>query len=113
MKTILASLNLIFLLSGLHGQVIFEEDFETGSIPTGWTIQTNATDGGWKVGSAASLSSQYFPILSNGSPNIAATNDDQCNCNKSSEYFITPPIDLSAVSAAVLRFDSYYTDQTQ
>lgn len=95
----------------LQGQVIFEEDFESGVMPADWTIVTKATDGGWKVGTAAALSSQYFTIRPNeGSTYFAATNDDACNCDKSDEYLITPAIDLTNHSSAVLKFDAYYTD---
>ncbi|MCB0662001.1 MAG: choice-of-anchor J domain-containing protein [Saprospiraceae bacterium] len=95
----------------VHGQIIFEEDFESGEMPAGWTIETKASDGGWNVGTASALSSQYFPIRPNsGSTYIAGTNDDACNCDKSDEYLITPPIDLSNQTAAVLKFDAFYTD---
>ncbi len=96
----------------LPAQVIFQENFENGSVPNGWTIQSNASDGGWKVGSSSALSSDFFDILSNGSSRIAATNDDACNCDKSDEFFITPPIDLSGQSAVILKFDVFYTDQS-
>ncbi len=112
MKKLLTLLILCTFMNYAGGQIIFEEDFESGTTPAGWENQSNASDGGWKVGSAAALSSQFFPIQSNGSGNIAGTNDDACNCNKSDEIFITPPIDLSSVASAVLRFDSYYTDQS-
>ena len=100
----------IMCIMNLNAQIIFEEDFEGGSVPAGWTIQTNATDGGWNVGTVASLSSQAFGILDNGSTRIAATNDDACNCDKSDEYFITPPIDLTNESTVVLSFDAFYLD---
>ncbi|KAA3637355.1 MAG: T9SS C-terminal target domain-containing protein, partial [Bacteroidetes bacterium] len=95
------------------GQVLFEENFEGGNtIPAGWTVQSNATDGGWLVGSTASLSSQYFTIASNGSSGVAGTNDDACNCDKSNEYLITPAIDLSDQTVAILKFDAFFTDDT-
>lgn len=100
------------MLGGISAQVIFEEDFEGLAFPDGWAITTNATDGGWLVGSAAALSSQSFPIASNGSSRIIATNDDGCNCNKSDEYLIMPPLDLSDLSSVVLSFDAYYTDDS-
>lgn len=107
-------LSLFFIITALSlpAQILFEENFEGGSVPTDWSIQTNATDGGWKVGTPASLSTNAFPIAANGSTRIAATNDDACNCNKSNEYFVTPVIDLSTVSTAVLTFDAYYLGQT-
>ena len=104
---------LLFLWSTiqlLQAQILFQEDFEGGIVPAGWTMVTSATDGGWKVGTPAFLSSQYFPIPSNGSSRIAATNDDACDCNKRNEYFISPPIDLSGVTTALLSLDVYYLD---
>ncbi len=89
-------------------QVIFSEDFESGTVPTGWQNQTLATDGGWRVGVASALSSQGFGIATNGSTNIAVTNDDACNCDKSSDLFITPPIDLSGTNTYVLKSDIFY-----
>ncbi len=102
----------LMMLGGISAQVIFEENFEDLAFPDGWTITTNATDGGWLVGSAAALSSQSFPIASNGSSRIIGTNDDECNCNKSDEYLIMPPLDLSDLSSVVLSFDAYYTDDS-
>jgi len=51
----------LLTLSTLNAQVLLDEDFEGGA-PATWTQQTTATDGGWNVGTAGSLSSAYFPI---------------------------------------------------
>ncbi len=93
-----------------QAQILFQEDFEGGSIPAGWTNVSDATDGGFLVGTPAALSSQYFEIIANGSSRIAATNDDECNCDKGDEYFITPPIDLTGQTSVILTFESYYND---
>ncbi|WP_367392996.1 choice-of-anchor J domain-containing protein [Lewinella sp. LCG006] len=111
-KLIATLLSSLIMLGTLSAQVIFEENFEGLTFPDGWTITTNATDGGWLVGSAPALSSQSFPIESNGSSRIIATNDDACNCNKSNEYLIMPPLDLSDVTSVVVGFDAFYTDQS-
>lgn len=101
----------LMMLGGISAQVIFEEDFEGGALPDGWTITTSANDGGWLVGTAPALSSQTFPIESNGSSRIIATNDDGCNCDKSDEYLIMPPQDLSGLTSVIVSFDAFYTDQ--
>ena len=104
---------LILLSSNFcFGQVLLSEDFESNGLPTGWSMESNATDGGWRSGTTAFLSSQFFSIPDNGS-RIVGTNDDACGmtCNKADEYLITSPIDLTSVSSAVLRFDLFYTDQ--
>ncbi len=103
---------ILFFLSTVYcnGQIVLTENFESTSIPIDWQISTNATDNGWRFGTSQLLSSQFFEIESNGSL-IAATNDDSCNCDKSNEYLISEPIDLTDVSAAVLKFDLFYTDQ--
>ena len=111
-RLILLSTFLFLNLAFLSAQILFEEDFEGGSVPPGWAIQTNASDGGWSVGTAASISSNAFSIPSNGSSNVAGTNDDACNCDKSDEYFVMPAIDLSDETAVTLKFDAYYLDNT-
>lgn len=99
---------ILFAWAPLYGQIIFSEDFEAGGIPAGWTTESSATDGGWKVGTPSVLSSQYFFINPNESVRVAATNDDACNCDKSDEYFITPAIDLTGLNGVVLKFDSFF-----
>jgi|GEM_PF-396847 len=89
-------------------QVLFSENFESGVVPASWSNQTLASDGGWKVGTPSALSSQYWTVSANGSTRIAASNDDACNCNKSQDYLITPPLDLSAVNAAVMSVDVFF-----
>lgn len=86
---------------------LLTENFNGTSIPTGWTQNTQATDGGWKAGSASALSSAYFTIPSTGS-NIVATNDDDCNCNKTADWLITAPISLSGVSSVHVNFKMFY-----
>ncbi len=92
-------------------QIIYAEDFEGGSIPSGWTQETNASDGGWKIGTAAQLTSGYFPVLDNGTNNLIGTNDDACNCDKNNDFLISPAFDLSGYSNIILSFQSFYTDQ--
>ena len=106
MKTFYLPFSFLLIFSTfLKGQTIFQEDFESGSLPAGWTISTLATDGGWQISDAATLSSQYWPIADNGSSQIAATNDDACNCNKGEDYLITPPLNFSGLSRIALSFD--------
>lgn len=96
----------------LSAQVFFNEDFESGSLPIGWTVVTAATDGGWIVGNAGDLSSSSFPIPDNGGL-FAASNDDGCNCNKSEDILRTPAIDLTLAPAdLVLVFDAFFLDET-
>jgi hypothetical protein len=99
---------LILSTGTLYGQEFFKEDFEDGSLPQDWSIETLATDGGYKIGSAAQLQSEFWPIPDNGSGNIIATNDDACNCNKSQDYLILPPQDFSGYTSIVLNADIYF-----
>ncbi|MBK7408502.1 MAG: Omp28-related outer membrane protein [Saprospirales bacterium] len=105
----------LFLAMGLglslSAQVFFNETFEGGSLPAGWTITTAATDGGWVIGSASDLSSSSFPIPNNGGL-IAVSNDDGCNCNKANDVLVLPAVDLSSVSDLVLVFDAFFLDDT-
>ncbi|MFT4779406.1 MAG: polyhydroxybutyrate depolymerase [Flavobacteriales bacterium] len=112
MKTIF-TLAIAFALSTvtLCGQtLLLDEDFEGAAFPAGWTQTTNATDGGWLMGTNSSLQSQWWSIGTHG--NFIATNDDDCDCDKTVDYLITPPLDLSTLTSAVLQFQSYFDGGT-
>ena len=86
--------------------ILLEEDFEGLTYPLGWTQTTNSSDGGWLLGTNTLLQSQYWSIGAHGK--FIATNDDECDCDKTVDYLIMPPFDLSAITSAVLQFQSYY-----
>ncbi len=104
---------LVFFLFVLqaNAQVLVNEDFEGGALPTDWSIQTNASDGGWLFGSASDLGSAYWTFADNGTL-VTATNDDNCDCDKSADYLIMPPQDLSGISALTLSFDMNFPGGT-
>ena len=82
-----------FSTATLFGQtILLDEDFEGVIFPVGWTQTTNATDGGWLMGTNISLQSQWWSIATHG--NFIATNDDECDCDKTVDYLIMPPLDL-------------------
>ncbi|MGK0390636.1 MAG: polyhydroxybutyrate depolymerase [Maribacter sp.] len=85
--------------------ILLSEDFEGDNFPIDWSQNTNASDGGWILGTNGELESEYWTIAAHG--NIIATNDDACDCDKSMDYLITPPLDLSS-SSAILQFQNYY-----
>ncbi|MBK9018261.1 MAG: Omp28-related outer membrane protein [Saprospiraceae bacterium] len=89
--------------------VILTEAFEGTGIPSGWTQQTAATDGGFKFGTSTVLSSSSFPVPNNGTK-AAGTNDDGCNCNKLNDLLILPVFDFSAQVAVSMKFDLFYFD---
>ena len=103
-------LSCLCITSVLSQTVLLEEDFELGAFPPGWSQSTNATDGGWLLGTNTSLQSTYWSIAPHG--NFIATNDDACDCDKSEDYLITPPIDLTGVTSAVLQFENYFDGGT-
>lgn len=99
-------------MGNLNAQVIYSEDFESGSLPADWIITTNASDGGWNVGTPAALGSQNWGIVSNGSQRVIASNDDDCNCNKSEDYLIMPPLDMTNHTSLTLAVDVFFGAQT-
>ena len=108
MKTILnLAISIALSATTVFSQtILLEEDFEAGTFPAGWSQTTNATDGGFLLGTNTSLQSQWWSIADHG--NIIATNDDECDCDKTVDYLITPLLDLSTLTSAVLQFQSYY-----
>lgn len=110
MKKLLFSAGI--LLSGYSfSQVILNEDFN-GGLPGTWTQTTLATDGGFNAGTAVALSSQFWPIADAGSAGLVATNDDDCNCDKSVDRLISPAMDLSSVAAAAMTVDIFFNGGT-
>jgi len=106
MKTIFI-LSLFLASTNLFAQTILvDENFDVGTFPAGWTQTSNATDGGWLMGNNNSLQSQWWSIAAHG--NFIATNDDACDCDKTLDYLIMPPLDLSALTSPVLQFESYF-----
>jgi hypothetical protein len=110
MKKLLLSAGI--LLTGLaSAQVILSEDFNSG-FPAGWTQTTLATDGGFLHGNATSLSSDFWTISNSNTTNFVATNDDECNCNKSADRLISPALDLSSVAVASMSVDVFFNGGT-
>ena len=87
-----------------QAQIAISEGFE-GGIPNDWTIITNATDGGWLAGSIDDAASAAWALPDHGGGNVAVTNDDACNCDKSNDWLITPALDLSGMTNPQLSFD--------
>ncbi|CAN5417670.1 hypothetical protein BH11BAC2_BH11BAC2_21140 [soil metagenome] len=110
-KTLLSILLGLGLLTTAGAQtIILSEDFQTGSIPASWSQTTLASDGGWLVGTNTALSSTSFPFPAHTL--FAGTNDDGCNCDKSSDILITPAMDLSSYTNVFLSFESFYVAGT-
>lgn len=104
MKKLFTFLTFLAFVSNVTFAQIFSEDFEAGSLPTDWTIESDATDGGFvfENASGASSSSYAFPAHTI----FASTNDDACNCDKMLERLTSPEIDLAATEGVlVLSYD--------
>lgn len=92
-----------FMLNGSYAQIL-SEDFEGGALPTDWTIETEATDGGYAFGNAAAQSSSAYSFPAHTT--FAATNDDACNCNKLVDRLISPELVLASTEGVLaLSFD--------
>ena len=108
----------VFLLSFLSFNYVFaqtillDEDFSgttQDGLPELWSQFTLSNDGGWLNGTSSELQSQWWGIEPHG--NFIATNDDACDCNKSEDYLITPPLNLSELDNAILSFASYFSGE--
>jgi thiol-disulfide isomerase/thioredoxin len=93
-------------------QTTFLDEAFGNSAPTGWTQTTQSTDGGFNFGTATALSSQFWTIPNTNPSPLAATNDDDCNCDKSNDWLVTPALDFSAASTVNLGFDVFHFNAT-
>ena len=96
MKKLIFSVFLLLMMAiGAMAQtVLFSEDFEGGSMPTGWTVEGPGT---WIVGTGDYYSSTG---AGEGSYNALIEHNDYDDVTK----LITPEIDLSSVTSAQLSF---------
>ncbi|MCC5944985.1 MAG: S8 family serine peptidase, partial [Bernardetiaceae bacterium] len=87
------------------------ESFEEPNPGTCWTRTQLSATGGFKYGTPAALSSAFFniPPATDGTQ-AAITNDDECNCNSSEDYLISPKFDFSAYSSVNLEVDVFRRD---
>ena len=107
MKNLAVVLCTLFIYGTVHSQnILIDEDFEGANLPAGWSISTNASDGGWNLGTNQNIESQWWSVAPHG--NIIGTNDDDCDCDKSMDYLIMPPMDFSSSVAVALQFENYY-----
>ena len=106
MKKLFTLLVVVLIASLNVNAQSWSEDFESGTLPSGWTIESDATDGGWLFGS--DLSSGAFPVPAH--TNYAGTNDDACNCDKSNESLVTHSFDIPSVGVSVLSFEYFFVD---
>lgn len=96
-------------------QIILTQDFESGSLPSGWSRTQDSPSVGWEFGAVSSLTSTYFSIPAG--TKIAASNDDAHDNQGATanladaDRLITPSFNLTSVSAARLTFSSYFTGE--
>lgn len=113
-KLLFAALFLAFMANvQAQGTVLWEENFDGGTtLPTGWSQATNASDGGWLIGTTASFASTYFAIPSRAG-NVMGNNDDACDCDKLHDIVTLPAFDLSGQTQVYFLFDVYFRSRTE
>jgi polyhydroxybutyrate depolymerase len=105
-------ISILFLLTTnvfFSQNIILEEDFEQAVFPDAWSQATLSNDGGWLSGTNGDLQSDWWSIMPHG--NFLATNDDECDCNKSEDYLILPALNFSEIDNAVLSFASFFSGE--
>ena len=111
MKKIYLSLIFVYVAFILNAQtVILSENFQSASgstPPTGWTRTQATGSNGWKFGT--SLGSQYWVVPAHTV--YAASNDDDCNCDMSQDFLISPVLNLTSYSSVILTFQAFFTGE--
>ncbi len=99
----------LFGITSIQAQqkFFFKEDFEKGQYPAKWKKKSVAKDGGWKIAKAVDVKSANFDFKGN-TTYFASTNDDKCNCDKSSDVLITAPINLKGATTVHLGMKAFF-----
>ena len=90
--------------------ILVDETFDDLNLPEGWSQQTLSSDGGWLNGENTGLQSDWWDIEPHG--NFIATNDDECDCNKSEDFLILPALNLDGIGGLIMSFASYYSGES-
>lgn len=87
-----------------YGEPVVTEQFESGDTPAGWSVVNTTPNGGWDFTDPKNRGN-----LTGGSGKYAIADSDNAGSGKPMDTaLITPAMDLSAVPAPVLRFNSDY-----
>ncbi|MEV0494319.1 carboxypeptidase regulatory-like domain-containing protein [Streptomyces atratus] len=87
-----------------YGEPVVTEQFESGDTPADWSVVNTTPNGGWAFTDPKSRGN-----LTGGSGKYAIADSDNAGSGKPMDSaLITPAMDLSAVPAPVLRFNSDY-----
>lgn len=78
-------------------------------LPSTWSQSTFSTNGGWVVGSTASVSSGFFGVPA-ADGNVLCTNDDACNCDHSADTLFAMNADLVNRDNPYVTFQAFYLE---
>ncbi|HKD20136.1 MAG TPA: carboxypeptidase regulatory-like domain-containing protein [Thermoanaerobaculia bacterium] len=86
------------------------ESFDNGTLPPGWTIQNNSTNGGnpWQIWTGPDPCGQFPGNTTGGSGPYALVNSNCDGFVTDDTSLITPSVDLSGSPNAIVRFDEDY-----
>ncbi len=88
---------------GTFGPAVFSESFDAGTLPAGWTLDTASGDG-WSIASGADPCGQFDGNRTGGSGPYALLNSNCPGFQFDDASLVTPPIDLSSLSSAAVRW---------
>lgn len=111
---LLSSLLALLISGPAFAQVVLlDQDFESGSLPSGWTRAQSTPSKGWEFGTNSTLSSDYFSIPAH--TKFAASNDDKYDNQAATQnvadrdMLITPTLNLTTMNSGLLIFSAYFT----
>ncbi len=93
--------------------ILLDQDFESGSLPSGWSRVQNTPSRGWEFGTNTSLGSGYFTPPAH--TKFAASNDDKYDNQAATQnladrdMLITPTLNLTTMTTGILAFSAYHT----
>ncbi len=106
-------LSMLISTAAFSQVVLLDQNFESGSLPSGWLRQQSTPSRGWEFGTYTSLSSNFMSFPEH--TKFAASNDDKYDNQATTQnvadrdMLITPALNLTTMTSGRLAFSTYYT----
>lgn len=110
LKAFLASALVLMTMSASSQDfaVLLNENFNSATIPPGWSVAQQPGSDGWQFGITSYTSPDWAIPPHPDASQFTASNDDECDCDMSNDRLIAPMVNLIPYDSVTIIFDYFY-----